>query len=212
MRARQLKWTTCGIAVLAAAAAMAGDREHAPRDLRPVHYSGLLNDHTPSAAVVRNGPYEMRGKWSLELDERRGRATFSAAMDMQTSDYGIIQGTVDKDNPASRGAHTHHISMTDGVLSTDWQSQCPTFNPAATNGFVVTGTVFVTGNGSPAPFGNNSPFTICILGGENVQYSNITVTFGTPASNHFGTQAIHGVILRCRGRFSHQSRDCSLEQ
>jgi hypothetical protein len=220
MRNQQLRWTACGIAVLAAAAvsvgerstALAGDRDHAPRDLRPDHYIGLLNDHTPSAAVVKGGPYEMRGKWSLELDERRGTATFSAAMDMQTSDYGITQGTVNKDDPATRGAHTHHISMTDGVFSSDWQSLCPVFSPAVTNGFVISGMAFVTGNGSPAPFGNTSPLTVCVLGGENVQYSNVTVTLGTPASSHFGTQAIHGVVLRCSGRFLRQSRDCTLEQ
>src|SRR5262245_49252721 len=62
--------------------ALAGD---ARPDTLPVHYNGLLNDHTPSAAVVKGGPYEMRGKWSLEVDERKGTARFSAAMDMQTS-------------------------------------------------------------------------------------------------------------------------------
>jgi hypothetical protein len=162
--------------------------------------------------VVKNGPYEMHGKWSLDVDARRGTAKFSAAMDMETSDYGITQNTVDKDNPASRGAHTHHISMTDGKLSTDWQTRCPQFSPAPTEGFVISGMAFVTGNGAPAPFGNLSPLTICVLGGENVQYSNVTFTFGTPASTHFGTQAIHGVILRCYGRLLRPSRECSLEQ
>jgi hypothetical protein len=218
MRNRQLRWTAGGILVLVAAAVTFGGRSAAVahdrgfRDLLPDRFTGLLNDHTPSAAVVNNGPYEMRGKWTLEVNERRGTATFEAAMDMATSDFGITQGTVDKDVPASRGAHTHHISMTDGVLSTDWESKCPVFAPAATDGFVVTGTVFVTGNGSPAPFGNPSPFTICILGGESVQYSNITVAFGSPASKHFGTQAIHGVILRCSGHFLRESPDCALEQ
>jgi hypothetical protein len=220
MRNQQLKWTAGGAVVLVAAvvafggrsAALAHDRDRGVRDRLPDRFTGLLNDHTPSNAVTKGGPYEMRAKWSLELDERRGTATFEAAMDMSTSDYGIIQNTVDKDNPASRGAHTHHISMTDGVLSTDWASQCPIFSPATTEGFVITGTAFVTGNGSPAPFGNPSPFTVCILGGESVQYSNITVKFGAPASNHFGTQAIHGVILRCTGHFLRESPDCALEQ
>ena len=107
MRNQQLKWTAGGIVVLAAAVvafggrstALAHDRDHGPRNLLPEHFTGLLNDHTPSAAIVKGGPYEMRGKWSLELDERRGTATFEAAMDMQTSDYGITQGTVNKDDP-----------------------------------------------------------------------------------------------------------------
>src|SRR5262245_24151316 len=130
----------------------------------PKHFSGLLNDHTPSAAVVAKGPYEMRGKWSLDVDEARGTATFTAAMDMQTSDYGITQGTVNKDDPATRGAHTHHITITDGVVTDDWAARCPAFSPAATSGFVVTGAAVVTGNGSAAPFGNPTPATVCILG------------------------------------------------
>ena len=106
MRHQDLKWAGSGMALLAAfglAEAVAGDSAHARRDTLPVHYSGLLNDHTPSAAIVRGGPYEMRGKWSLEVDERRGTGKFSAAMDMQTSDYGIVQGTVNKDDPTTRG-------------------------------------------------------------------------------------------------------------
>jgi len=215
MSNRALVRVVCGSGVLAALACgssdvLAGDR--ARPDALPVHFSGLLNDHTPSAAVVAKGPYEMRAKWSLEVDERRGTARFSAAMDMQTSDYGIIQGTVNKDDPATRGAHTHHISMTDGVLTLDWPARCPQYSPAVTEGFAITGTAFVTGNGSPAPFGNPSPFTVCVLGGGSVKYSNVTVTFGTPASNHFGTQPIHGVVLWCTGRFLRPSGDCNLEE
>jgi hypothetical protein len=216
MKNQQLKRCTALLLGTAACTgltgAVAGDWNPGRPDALPVHFSGLLNDHTPSAAVVKNGPYEMHGKWSLDVDERRGTAKFSAAMDMETSDYGITQNTVDKDNPATRGAHTHHISMTDGKLTTDWQARCPQFMPAATEGFVISGMAFVTGNGAPAPFGNLSPLTICVLGGENVQYSNVTFTFGTPASTHFGTQAIHGVILRCYGRLLRPSRECSLEQ
>jgi hypothetical protein len=153
----------------------------------------------------------MRGKWSLDLEEKSGAARFSAAMNMETSDYGIAQGTVNKDDPLTRGAHTHHISMTDGVISTD-TSGCPLFSPATTGGFVVSGTAFVTGNGGPAPFGNPSSLTICVLGGANVKFSNITLTFGKPAATHFGTQAIHGVVLKCAGPWLHESDDCTIEE
>lgn len=102
--------------------------------------------------------------------------------------------------------------MTDGVLTVDWPARCPQFTPAVTEGFAITGTAFVTGNGSSAPFGNPSPFTICVLGGASVKFSNVTLTIGTPASNHFGTQAIHGVVLRCTGRLLRPSRDCTLGQ
>ncbi|HEY0801739.1 MAG TPA: hypothetical protein VGD54_12905, partial [Steroidobacteraceae bacterium] len=148
----------------------------------------------------------------LEVDERRGTAEFSAALNMETSDFGITQGSVNKDDPATRGAHTHHISMTDGVITSDWMTSCPKFSPAITGGFVITGTAFVTGNGSPAPFGNPSQLTLCILGGGNVKFSNFTMAFGTPASTHFGVQAIHGVVLRCRGPWEHNSEDCTLAE
>lgn len=211
MRNRHLKQVlgTAALAALGVGQAVAGDWD-ARRDTLPAHYSGLLNDHTPS--VVRNGPYEMRGKWSLELDERHGTGKFSATMDMQTSDYGITLGIVKPEDPATRGAHTHHISMTDGVLTLDWPARCPQFSPAVKEGFAITGTAFVTGNGNPAPFGNPTPFTVCILGSDSVRFSNMTMTFGTPAASHFGTQAIHGVVLWCAGRFLRPSHDCSLEE
>jgi hypothetical protein len=217
MMNKALRWIAHGSVVLAAAtglggltAALAGDEQ--PRS--PSHFSGLINDYTPSAAVTKGGPYEMRGKWSLEVDERRGTTRFEAAMNMETSDFGITQGTVNKDDPTTRGAHTHHILMTDGVISTDWMMSCPKFSPAVTGGFVVTGTAFVTGNGGIPTFGNPSSLTLCILGGGNVKFSNFTMAFGpnAKASGHFGTQAIHGVVLKCAGPWEHNSKDCTVEE
>jgi hypothetical protein len=208
-----LRWFLVVTALLVSATAAGGPGEERQAFLQPgVHYVGLINDYTPSAAITKGGPYEMRGKWSLDVDERRGTARFSAVMNMETSDYGIAQGTVNKDDPTTRGAHTHHISVTDGVVSSDWMTSCPKFSPAITDGFVVTGTAIITGNGSPAPFGNPSPVTICVLGGGDVKYSNVTVAFGLPASGHFGTQAIHGVVAHCSGPWGRESRDCSLEE
>jgi hypothetical protein len=154
----------------------------------------------------------MHGTWSLDVDERRGTARFAVVMDMQTSDYGIIQQTVNKDDPASRGPHTHHISMTDAVVTADWAARCPTFSPAVTDGFVVTGMAFVTGNGRGAPFGNPSPLTVCVLGGTAVRFSNMTMTFGKPAANHFGVQAINGVVARCTDRWNRRTPDCSVNE
>ena len=131
MKQQTLARIAGGIAVLAAAAgssclttAVAADGAPPPA---PVHYTGLLNDYTPSAAVVKGGTYEMRGRWSLEVDTRHGTATFSAAMNMETSDYGITQGTVNKDDPTTRGAHTHHIVVNDGVVTDTWSTSCPAF-------------------------------------------------------------------------------------
>ena len=62
----------------------------------------------------------------------------------------------------------------------------------------MTGPAHVTGNGSPAPFqtGGRPPSTvqICITGGSTVTLSNFTLTFVGPATGHFGTYAIHGVV------------------
>lgn len=201
----------CGIAVLIAAAG-SGSVTQAGDLPAWVHFSGLLNDYTPSAAVVKGGPYEMRGRWSLEVDKRKAAAIFSAEMNMETSDYGITQNTVNKDDPTTRGAHTHHISMKDGVVSDDWAASCPALSPAAVGGFVVTGPATITGNGSPALFGNPSQLTICVLGGNEVTYSNVTLTFGAPASNHFGKQAVHGVVLKCTGPWGHELSECTLQE
>jgi hypothetical protein len=220
MKSIALRWTAGGFAVLVSAVgvggltqALAGD-EYRPAP-PPVHFSGLINDYTP--ATVKNGPYEMRGRWSLDLPERGGTVHFSADMNMETTDAGNIS----QDDPTTRGAHTHHILVTDGVLDTSstWKSVCPGFTPAVTGGFVVTGHANVTGNGGPPPFGNPSMVTICVLGvanpvppGPHVAYSNMTLQFATPASTHFGSQAIHGVVSRCSAPWGSDSADCKLEQ
>ena len=209
-----LTWTAGSIAVLLMAVGVGGFTENHGEDRGSHarhHFNGLINDYTPAAAVVGGGPYEMRGKWSLNVDNRQGTAEFSAALNMETSDYGITQGTVNKDDPTTRLAHTHHISMTDGVVTYDWATRCPKFSPAIVDGFVVTGSAFVTGNGSPAPFGNPSPLMVCVLGGVNVKFSNVTLTFGKPAANHFGSQPIHGVATKCDGR-EDESLDCKVRE
>ncbi|HLG98081.1 MAG TPA: hypothetical protein VKX49_17325 [Bryobacteraceae bacterium] len=163
------------------------------QDLRRVRFSGVLSDYTPS--TVAGGPYEMRGTWSLDIDQ--ADAKFSAGIAMETSDYGVTDTTqVDPANPATRGPHTHHLSVTKGTVSYD-TSVCPANNPPTTGaGIVVTGAVTISGNGAPAPFESKGASTvqICIIGGPEVEYSNLTVTFSGPATGHFGTQPIHGVV------------------
>jgi hypothetical protein len=78
---------------------------------------------------------------------------------------------------------------------------CPQYgiNPV-TGGFQISGTVsLVTGNGSIAPFDPTTPpastLQVCVTGGNEVPYSNMTMVFGGPAAmKHFGTQAVHGVV------------------
>ncbi|HTB89811.1 MAG TPA: hypothetical protein VK743_17730 [Steroidobacteraceae bacterium] len=217
MKNKALRWVARDLVMLSVATALggftmavAGDREEPP----PVHYSGLINDYTPSAAVTKGGPYEMRGRWSLDVNERRGTAKFSAVMNMETSDYGIVQGTVDKDEidpTKTRGAHTHHIIVTDGKVNSDWAEYCPQFAQPVSGGFVVTGPAYITVNGGKTPFANPSTATICVLGGGEVMFSNFTLTLVGPATGHFGTQAIHGVVERCAGPWEFESKDCAVQ-
>jgi hypothetical protein len=233
MKSKDLKWTARGQAVVASMAlavlamgALGVPRADAAAQSRlPASLSGLLNDYTPPAPGVVGGPYEMHGKWSLRLREERGSATFSAEMTMETADFA---NTDPNHDPTKLGPHTHHISVTDGMIHNDpndpinWKTQCPAFKPAVTDGFVVTGTAYITGNGGNPPFGNPSPLTICILGGTQspsvtgaqafVEFSNFTLTFGksSRASTHFGTQAINGVVAKCERPWTNESSDCKV--
>ncbi len=180
----------CGIAIAVAAITLAPAQA---QDVRPVHFSGVINDYTPS--TVSGGPYEIRGDWSLDVVG--GSANFSADLNMETSDYGITDTTkVDPTNPATRNPHTHHISVTNATVSYD-TSVCPANTPATTfSGLVVTGTATTAANGGPAPFDSkgSSTLQVCIMGGAEVSYSNVTLVYVGPAIGHFGTQPIHGVV------------------
>ena len=235
MKSTETKWTARGrtalvfmaVATLAVGASGLTRAFAAGPSRLPAQFTGLLSDYTPA---VSGGPYEMRGKWSLRLNEEQGTAVFSAEMAMETAGFANSDPNHD---PTKLGPHTHHISVTNGVLHNDptdpinWKTACPMFKPAAAGGFVVTGTAYVTGNGGNPPFGNPSLVTICILGGMQnpavtgtqalVEFSNFTLTFktGSLASNHFGTQAINGVVARCEGPWnegqgSHESDDCKV--
>jgi hypothetical protein len=171
------------------------------------HLSGLINDYTSAHDTKGNltGPWEMHGKWSLEVKGRLGLADFSAALTMEHSDYAISQGIVSADDPVTRSAHTHHITMKNATLSYN-TSACPAEppgNPATTGRFVVYGYADITGNGSPAPFSKGgtvlSPLQVCITGGTEVEFSNVTLVLGAPATGHFGVQPIHGIVRRPKG-------------
>jgi hypothetical protein len=181
----------CGIAIGVFGVALTPAQA---QDLRPVHFSGVLSDYSPS--TVAGGPYEIRGEWALDVI-RGGTANFSADLNMETSDYGITGATaVDPTNPATRSPHTHHISMTNVSVSYD-TSVCPANSPATTvSGLVVNGTATTTGNGGPATFEAKGPSTlqVCIMGGTEVTFSNVTIVYTGPATGHFGAQPIHGVV------------------
>jgi hypothetical protein len=182
---------TCAMAIALSGVALV---QAYAQDLRPVNFSGTIHDYSPS--TVSGGPYEMRGEWTLDV-ARAGTANFSADMAMETSDYGITGATqVDPTNPATRSPHTHHISMTNVTVSYD-TSVCPANNPPTTvSGLVVNGTATTSGNGGPATFESKGPSTlqVCIMGGSEVSFSNVTLVYSGPATGHFGTQPIHGIV------------------
>ncbi len=193
MKKRRYITGICGIAMAAAAMGLVRAQAQA-QDLRPVHFSGVINDYSPSTSP--GGPYEIRGDWSLDV-QRGSTANFSADLNMETSDYGITGATqVDPANPATRSPHTHHISMTNATVSFN-TSACPANNPPTpVSGLMVTGTAPTTANGGPAPFdpNNTSTLQVCIMGGSGVSYSNVTLVYSGPATGHFGAQPIHGVV------------------
>jgi hypothetical protein len=187
----------------------------------PQHLSGIISDYTPllPTSFSPQGPWEMRGHWSLDLKGRSSKADFSAYMTMELSDSGVAQAKGDPTKAASRLAHTHHIVMTDATVSTDPVdltdiTKCPSFSPANTPRFVVMGAAnFISGNGNDAPFEKNgtslSTLYVCISGATydqpgvitpEVKYSNMTVVMVGPAADkHFGPNPINGVV-----RFTHK--------
>lgn len=178
----------------------------------PTHFAGLINDYSPS--TVSGGPWTMHGEWSLELHRNSGTADFSA--DMTMSDLGSTNGALDPLKPGNN-PHTHHIRLLNAAVKDDPASLslCPgaTDSPVSFPRFMISGTVsLITGNGSDAPFEQTKPPTfpvpapksmlqVCVNGGDvsvdhvyAIPFSNITLQFGAPASGHFGTQPVHGVV------------------
>lgn len=199
MESKTFGWAVRIFAVLALAVAT-GAQTQAPM---PEHFSGIISDYTPSIPsstpnTPPTPPYEMRGHWSLHLNRRTGKADFSAFMAMEFSDYSLLTSGADPTNSSVRVQHTHHITMTDAVVTYD-PTDCPAYaSPVPTNpGFAVNGMADITGNGSAAPFqvkGGLSPLQVCINGGGEVEFSNMSMLFQAPATGHFGKQAIHGVV------------------
>lgn len=128
---------------------------------------GLVNDYT--AALDANGPWHIVGEWSLALQGDSKKGDFSVALSM-----------VRADNP-SRAFHTHHVTLTDGVVI------------ALSNGYRISGAAVMTGNGNLAGF-SGSPIDVEITGGNTLPFSNLAITFGGAAVGHFGDQPVDGVV------------------
>jgi len=182
MKSKTFAWTSRTLAVLVVLAVCIGAPAQNPR-LKI--FSGVLNAYSPQTTAT--GPYEIRGPWSLKLNPSSGKADFSAAVNMELSDGWVLTKNMGNFDPTARGAHTHHITLVGAEVT-------PT-----TNGFQVTGTATFTLNGGPAPAAiEPSPVVIEITGGSEVEFSNITLTFEAPGSNHFGSAPLPGVVQSVR--------------
>lgn len=177
MKDKAFRWIARGIAVLFLSAGVG----LLAQSSAPKTFCGVLNGYSPQTATT--GPYEIRGPWCLKLKRDGLKADFSAAVNMELSDGWVVtKGNMNFD-PNARGAHTHHITLIEGDVT------------PLSNGFQVTGTANFTLNGGPAPTTvAPSPVVIQITGGSDVEYSNITLTFQSPGSNHFGSAPIPGVV------------------
>jgi hypothetical protein len=155
----------------------AGSMALVAQQAMPKNLAGDFDDTTPSPA----GSWRMGGGWTLQVKGESGKADFTAALTMFRSDYWVISTAADATNPATRGGHTHHVGLEDGLVS------------EITDGFRVSGMARVTGNGNLA-FGGPVLIQVDITGGNSVSTSNIKLTFGGAGAGHFGPQAINGVV------------------
>jgi hypothetical protein len=147
-----------------------------------LNFSGLINAYSPQTSTT--GPYEVRGTWNLLLRGNSGKADFSATLNMVLSDGWVLTLGDKNFDPSVRGAHTHHVTLRNATVT------------PITGGFKVNGTATITANGTNNPMISPSPVEVDIVGGTNVKFSNVTLTFGAPASNHFGTEPLPGVVQR----------------
>lgn len=132
---------------------------------------GVINDYT--ADLDGAGPWRIVGQWSAWLKGNSGKGDFSVALSMVRADN------------STRQSHTHHVSVTNGVVT-----RLP-------NGFRITGNGTMTGNGTKAGF-SGSPVTIEVTGGQDVPHSNVSITFGGGAIGHFGSEPLDGVVTEQR--------------
>jgi hypothetical protein len=193
MKTKTLRWAVKGVAILVlgvAVSAMAWPQT-------PSRLAGVINDYTPIAGGTT--AWEVRGPWSLNLNAESGTAEFSAALTMELSVLGQSSANV---QGAVLAQHTHHITMKDATVTYN-PSDCPAHaatTPPYVSRIEVKGSATVAANGGPFPPPPATPepseLQVCIDGGTDVAYSNVTLVFGTPASGHFGSQAIHGVVRK----------------
>ncbi|MCU1302532.1 MAG: hypothetical protein JWQ87_2816 [Candidatus Sulfotelmatobacter sp.] len=179
MKSTAFGWTVLTIAVLVLAASVGA---LAQTSAQPT-FSGEINAYSPQStgSTGTTGPYEIRGPWSLTL-EGNSTANFSTDLNMEESDGWCITQNGSNFDPAARGAHTHHVTLVNAVVT------------QITNGFQISGSATIMSNGTISSKLSPSVLTVQITGGTDRKYSNVTLTFQTPASDHFGTEPVAGVV------------------
>lgn len=137
-----------------------------PRELR---LGGLVNDYT--ADFDGAGAWHIAGEWSMQVNGDSGKGTFSVGFTMARA------------AGEPRSFHTHHVTLDGGEVT------------ALANGYRITGTAVMTGNGNLAGF-SGSPMTVDLTGGNSLPFSNLSITFFGGAANHFGTGTIKGIVTK----------------
>lgn len=190
MKSKILALTARTIAVLALTAGIGAQAQNSEQNAlngaSVTTFNGVIDAYSPrttaTSTAPATGPYEIHGPWTLTVDTSSERADFSAAVNMELSDGWALTLNKGDFDPKDRNAHTHHITLVDAHVA-----QLPN------NGLEIYGIATITLNGNPAPV-SPSPAVIKITGGADVEYSNITLTFGTPGSKHFGPEPLPGVV------------------
>lgn len=182
MQSKSFGQTVLTIAVLLLAASVGALAQNSAATT----FNGELNAYSPqtTGSSGTTGPYEIRGPWSLTV--KGSTASFSTDLNMEESDGWCISQNGSNFDPAARGAHTHHISLVNATVT------------QTTTGFEVSGSATIMSNGTVASI-SPSVLTIEVTGGTNRKFTNITLTFDAPASGHFGTEPLMGVIRSITG-------------
>ena len=149
---------TLGIVTIALALAT-------PAAAQTLRVVGTVDDFATASGVN----WELGGEWSASL-KNTGLVDIVASLTMKGTD------------PTAPGMHTHHVTLTDGVVS------------VIAGGYRVTGTATILSNGAAAGF-SGSPLTFDITGGAAMPLAKVGLTFGGAAAGHFGSQPIEGVLV-----------------
>jgi hypothetical protein len=132
----------------------------------PTKLQGIIHANvSPSGSI-----WVVSGDWLLTLKGTSGKADFFASLAMSLS--GVAPGS----------PHTHHVSLTDATVT------------AVGNGYSITGSAAITGNGTLSGL-SGSTLTVEVSGGSDVPLSNVRMIFQGAAAGHFGADAVNGVVV-----------------